>query len=173
MTRSFLYPLLGITLVGCASDLPRNMPLVFGESITFGVGIGTGTADQGVDLTLGFKSRDVAIIPVVAYKQDGTPEKLLAMITSKTASDKATTTEKDKKTVQDNLRTENPNIDAYSVLGQFSTETDGKGRRVGIGKFFSTGNAATRIAEGFQKCLGAGNCDNDNGKANAVSTNNE
>lgn len=157
MTRSFLYPLLGITLVGCASDLPRNMPLVFGESITFGVGIGTSTADQGVDLTLGFKSRDVAIIPVLTYEKDGKLVPLQSEVTEKITHEESTDTGGDRKITKKPV-SKAINKDAYSVIGQFGSITDGSSKRVGLNKFFATGVAAQQLSEGFAECLKKDNC---------------
>lgn len=134
-------------LAGCATDFPKNMPLVFGESITVGIGVGATAADQGADFTLGVKTRDVAVIPVVAYDAAGKPERLEATVSSNTpaegGTDQAGTT---------------INRDSFSVLGQFGSTTDGSGRRVGLGKFFATGAAAQQLSAGFAKCLANENC---------------
>lgn len=158
MNRSMLYPLLCIALTGCASDLPRNMPLVFGEAITVGIGIGASTADQGGDFTLGFKSKDVAIIPVVAYDNDGSPVQIQADISDTTSGDESTETTADSKIVTRKPVTKTINKDSYSVLGQFGSVTDGAGKRVGLGKFFATGAAALQLSEGFAACLKKDNC---------------
>lgn len=152
MKKVAFVPLAAIALLsGCATDLPRNMPLVFGESITVGIGIGATTADQGADFTLGFKSRDVAIIPVVAYDNAGNPQKIQATVAETAASQG---TNPGGKTV---------NADSYSVLGQFGTTADGSGKRVGLGKFFATGAAAQQLSAGFANCLSNNDC----GKAQA------
>ena len=124
-----------LALSGCA-EMPKNMPLLFGESITVGISIGASAADQGGDFTLGFRSKDVAVIPVVAYDKDGKPVPIYAEVTDSTGTNK----------------------DSYSVLGQFGSTTDGTGRRVGLGKFFATGAAALQLSEGFADCLKKDNC---------------
>jgi hypothetical protein len=43
--------------------------------------------------------------------------------------------------------------DALSVLGQFSVETNSKTADVGLGKFFATGLAAQKLADGFGERL--------------------
>lgn len=130
---------LSLTITACTT-IPNNMPLVFGEDISLGISMGGSTTSQGAELTLGFKSKDVAIIPVVAasgtdltkiqgeVNNMGTPSGVPYASTQK---------------------------DAYSVLGQFGTTTDNNGKRIGIGKFFATGRAATSLADGFSKALAA------------------
>lgn len=118
-------PLLAV-LAGCAPSGP-NMPLVFGQSHTVGVSIGTSAAGQGGELTLGYKDYDLAIVPVTASQSDGTNAQLKS---------KAETHE-----------------DALSVLGQFELNSDAKQVDVGLGKFFATGMAATKLADGFKNKL--------------------
>jgi hypothetical protein len=43
--------------------------------------------------------------------------------------------------------------DALSVLGQFSVDTNSKTADVGLGKFFATGLAAQKLADGFSERL--------------------
>jgi hypothetical protein len=124
-------------LAGCSS-FPNNMPLVFGEDITLGISIGASATNQGGDLTLGFKSKDVAIIPVIAAS-GVTPTLIQSEITNSAIGNQP-----EKKTK-----------DAYSVLGTFSTTTDSNGNKVGLGKFFATGQAATYLAGGFAAAMGA------------------
>lgn len=120
-------------LGGCSS-MPTNMPLVFGESITVGISIAATATDQGADFTLGYKSKDVAIVPVSVLKADGAVEKLQAHITNTaTASLPGSTS-----------------VDAYSVIGQFEVDTGQQGHQVGLGKFFATGQAAQVLSEGFR-----------------------
>lgn len=129
---------LAVALVGC-SNIPSNMPLVFGEDISIGINMGATATNQGGEVTLGFKSKDVAIIPVVT-SASGVPSLIQSKIINKTAS---------------SAPAETTTQDAYSVLGQISTTTDGAGRKIGLGKFFATGQAATYLAQGFGKALAA------------------
>lgn len=118
-------------LTGCAETIPKNMPLVFAETISVGINVGASTTEQGGDFSLGFKSKDVAVVPVVTLDKDGKP----VPIESKSAEGQKTMN------------------DAYSVLGQFSSDTSAAGRNVGLGKFFATGQAAVRLSDGFSNCL--------------------
>jgi len=157
MKKNMLAVVATLALGGCA-EMPKNMPLVFGESITVGIGIGSSAADQGADFTLGFKSRDIAVIPVVAYDKDGSPVRIQAEVTENTASEESTDTEGGKKTVTKKPVTRSVNHDSYSVLGQFGSTTDAGNKRVGLGKFFATGTAATQLSAGFAECLKKDNC---------------
>jgi len=133
LNTSILALAIPAALAGCSST-PTNMPLVFGESITVGISIAATTTDQGADFTLGYKSKDVAIVPVSVLKTDGGVEKLQAHITNTATADVPGST----------------SDDAYSVIGQFSVETGQQGHQVGLGKFFATGQAAQVLSEGFR-----------------------
>jgi hypothetical protein len=130
------------------------VPLLFAQSQTFGVSIGGTAQEQGVDMTLGFRDRNFAIVPVSTPQAGGTYTQLAAKVT---ADDNAS------------------GSDAFSVLGQFDANTDAKTARVGLGKFFATGIAARRLADGFSRRLaneggnagGSGN----GGNANAANNN--
>jgi hypothetical protein len=122
-------------LAGCATDPGRNMPLVFGQTQTLGISIGTSTTDPGVDLTLGFKARDIAVVPVTVVQADGGSTLI-------------------KSTATDGYQ------DAFSVLGQFeaSAKGEGTGATAGLGKFFATGMAAKKLADGFAGKLSGQAC---------------
>ena len=119
--------LMTLLVSGCA-EFPKNMPLMFGETISFGVSIAGSAGEQGVDVTLGFKTRDIAIVPVAVETKEGTIEKLTASIVD-------------------------GNTDAFSVIGQFDSKTDGGTGEIGLGKFFATGSAAQVLADGFRAKL--------------------
>ena len=125
-------------LAGC-TNIPPNMPLLFAETNTIGIGISATAADQGGDFTLGYKSKDVAIVPVVVIKADGTVEHIRGKEEHEAGS-------KDPHTFQD----------AYSVLGQFDTRSSRTGQEVVLGRFFATGQAAVYLAEGFKAKLEGG-----------------
>lgn len=158
MKKSASLAIGALALSGCASDMPRNMPLVFGESITVGIGVGASAADNGGDFTLGFKSKDIAVIPVVVYDQAGNPTLVQAENDERNQAAKAVQGAGDSKTTTTKPAEKVSSKDALSVLGVFSTDTSGTGRSVGIGKFFATGAAAQRIAEGFSNCLEKNGC---------------
>lgn len=110
---------------GCAST--AEMPLVFGQTHTVGISMGASAADQGGEFTLGYRDRNVAVVPVVTSGPNG-PSPLRA-----TATD--------------------GHADALSVLGQFEVNSDATARKVGLGKFFATGLAAKVLADGFSAQL--------------------
>ncbi|MCL1037360.1 hypothetical protein L2750_09350 [Shewanella submarina] len=118
--------ILGLTC-GCATN-GVNMPLVFGQSHTVGVSMSGTTADQGVDLTVGYKDKDIAIVPVTVKQANGDSTLI--------------------KSTAENHQ------DALSVLGQFELNTDAKQAEVGLGKFFATGLAAKKLADGFAHKMG-------------------
>lgn len=133
-------------LSGCAS-MPANMPLIFGETLTVGIGMSASTTDQGFDMTVGFKSRDIAIVPVTT-KADGS-EMLKATVTNTGATEKTVITQ-DGRVEHTKPASTSQSIDAFSVLGQFSSATDVGTRQIGLGKFFATGVAAQILSEGFR-----------------------
>ncbi|WP_141699137.1 hypothetical protein [Candidatus Thiosymbion oneisti] len=124
-------------LSGCASINP-NMPLVFGQSHAFGLSVTGSTLNQGIGFTIGYQDKDIALIPVTVKQPHGE----YAMIKSNT---------------RDGHR------DALSVLGQFDSNSKVGSNanpntleaNVGLGKFFATGIAAQKLADGFAHKLGA------------------
>jgi len=113
-------------LTGCVT--PKNMPLVFGQSHTVGISINGSATDQGAELTLGYKDRDIAIVPVTIQQADQNNIQLSATTTGDT--------------------------DAFSVLGQFEVNSRAGQPEAGLGKFFATGIAARRLADGFASRMG-------------------
>ncbi|HCH5320672.1 hypothetical protein [Vibrio parahaemolyticus] len=118
---------LGLTS-GCVGN-GENMPLVFGQSHTVGVSISGTTVEQGVDLTLGYKDKDIAIVPVTVEQSSGDS----TLVKSTAGED---------------------HQDALSVFGQFELNTDAKNAEIGLGKFFATGLAAKKLADGFAHKMG-------------------
>ncbi|MBI2305843.1 MAG: hypothetical protein HYU78_00940 [Rhodocyclales bacterium] len=158
MMKSLSLAAVALTVAGCATDVPRNMPLVFGESISVGISVGTPAADGGGEFTLGFKSRDIAVIPVVVYDNAGNPQRLRAENDQKEAVEKSETKRAEGTLTTTQPKKEITSKDAFSVLGVFSTDTSAQSKTVGIGKFFATGTAAQRLADGFSKCLEKNGC---------------
>ncbi len=126
-----------LILGGCADQ--QYMPLVFGQSDTLGISISGSTTEQGAELTLGYKGRNIAIIPVTVMQADGTVAHVFA--TSNGSGGNF--------------------VDALSVFGQFEAAASG-GTATGtqpavqasLGKFFATGLAAMNISDGFAYKLG-------------------
>ena len=113
-----------LSVAGCASK--QNLPLVFGQAHTVGISMSSTVSQQGGEFTLGYKDWDFAIVPVTIGQGDGTNTQIKAVATEQ-------------------------HQDALSVLGQFNVET--KGSEVGLGKFFATGMAASKLADGFKAKL--------------------
>ena len=121
---------------GCG-ELP-NSPLIFGQTHTLGITIAGSPAEQGGELTLGYRDRDLAFIPVSVTQNDGS------------------TTQLESHVFGDATSAAQPDKDAFSVLGQFEASTEGREAKVGLGKFFATGIAARRLADGFACALSDG-----------------
>jgi|SRR5271166_2720993 len=116
--------LLGIfpALSGCNSY--PNPPLVFYQATTLGITANATGGTATPELSLGYRDTDVALVPVAT--NTGVP------ITSSLPGSGGQF------------------VDALSVLGQFQVDTAAATTpHVGLGKFFATGAAAKRLADGF------------------------
>jgi hypothetical protein len=119
MSKVLLSGCMALLLAACASQ-HDHAPLIFGQAHSLGVSVGANPATQTPEINLGFKDLDIAVVPTVG----GTgPDGLI--------QGRAT----------DGFR------DAYSTFGQFQTNATATG--VSLGKFFATGIAARRLADGF------------------------
>ncbi len=117
-------------LMSAACAAPgENSPLIFGQADILGISIGTSAASQTPELTIGYKGANIAIIPIAGYSRDGEP-------------------------VVFDARDETGR-DTMSVLGQFdaAAKRDSGTQQVVLGKFFATGFAARKLADGFAKKL--------------------
>lgn len=121
-----------LALGACATG---GSPLTFIESNTLGISIASGAPEGAVELTVGYVGRNVAIVPVTASY--GNPEH---------------------QTFVGSQRSVNGDYDAFSVFANFTAAagvTDGgKTSKAGFGKFFATGLAADKLAEGFAARMG-------------------
>ena len=121
------------SLCGCACV--STPPLFFGELVTFGLDVGATPGSAGADFTLGYRDRNLAIVPVSA-------------INSGRANEIVARSQKDGK----------DRFDALSVFGQFKSQAEPSGgqatpaasTRVKLGRFFATGLAATNLANGYR-----------------------
>jgi hypothetical protein len=123
-----------MSAAGCA-ELP-NPPLIFGQTHTVGITIAGSPAEQGGEFTLGYRDRDLAFVPVTVTQGDGVVSQLESHVFG-----------------EDRSASGQPDKDAFSVLGQFELVTEGQQAQVGLGKFFATGLAARRLADGFASAL--------------------
>src|SRR5262245_14890970 len=108
----------GAALSGCATA----PSLVFGQSHSVGITMGGGASDMGAELSIGYKDRDIAVVPVAIVKDDGTINQD-GMVSSKVSS----------------VRGDGYDTDSLSVLGQFKVDADAGENTAGLGKFFATG----------------------------------
>ena len=116
----------GLVLAGCSPT--ANPPLLFGQTHTLGVGI-HGSTTQGTDLTLGYKDFNIAIVPVTATDATGEVKPIQSWAARKNS------------------------VNALSVLGQFEANAQAGSPSIGLGKFFATGLAADKLADGFKEKL--------------------
>lgn len=112
------------------TDRPYQRPLVYARTDVYGVDIAGSTAEQGSNFTLGYGNRNLALVPIVAVSGGGRPSDLLGG---------------DGKTLKD----------AYSVLGQFSANTQTKRLGFGLERYFATGIAAQNLAGGLRAAIAA------------------
>lgn len=133
--------LAAVALAGCANLESTN--LIFGQQETVGLGISGSGPQQGADLTLGYKSTDIAVVPVATKTPDGQ-----ILLSAKNVNDST-------------ANSPGGEIDdAFSTLGQFElnvAKDPQTGEKivpsVGLGKFFATGVAAQYLADGFRHKL--------------------
>ncbi len=132
-----LFPVLGLS--ACATS---GSPLIFGEAVNFGVTANVGADSQGFDFTLGYKDKNLAIVPVAIVTDD----KVSRIQSYHTKCTKR--------------------HDALSVFGQFtsqgnwpmlSTEPEKRGA-IKLDRFFATGLAAANLADGYRKGMQAEPC---------------
>lgn len=116
--------LCGAPLAGCRSG--DNPPLLFIQSDNYGASVSAGTGTQGVQANVGYRGFNFAAVPVTARDEHGNVVRV----------DAVNAVETDR--------------DAHSVFGHFSATTNTTQPGVEIGKFFATGLAARRLAEGFR-----------------------
>ena len=109
-----------------------NPPLIFTETNSIGITVASSPASQGAELTLGYRSLDLAVVPVTVTQADGGVTSLAVGVQS-----------------ADGAGAE----DAFSVLGQFEANAEAEAAAVGLGRFFATGLAAQKLADGFGQKL--------------------
>ena len=146
-----------LTIILCSSLLNacvasgQKMPLIFAQSQTIGIEVAGSATEQGGKFVLGFDDSNVAIIPVVINGSEGEGDLLAAARdcdgTYNEGSDERC-----------------GSIDTFSVFGQFeasvSSEEESTNPGVTLGKFFATGFAARKLAEGFTGKLNEEAADN-------------
>lgn len=118
-------------VAGCSSP-PGQTMLVFGQTQTVGISIGGSVPDQGASFTLGYQDRNFAIVPATVAQAGGTATQVLSTVAPDGEGGLGST-------------------DALSVLGQFEVRSDTRAANVGLGKFFATGLAAQKLADGFSE----------------------
>lgn len=110
-------------------------PLVFAQTNTVGLGVGTSVANQGAHFTLGYTGRDIALVPVMAPSADGSLSRLGGR------------NQINETAISPDQWAES---DALSVFGQFKVDSETSAARFGLSRFFTTGMAARNLAEGFK-----------------------
>ena len=125
-SRFLLAAPLAMAFAGCASP-PGQTMLVFGQTQTVGLSIGGSVPDQGASFTLGYQDKNFAIVPATVPMVGGGSSQVLSSIGKDGEG----------------------GSDALSVLGQFEVRSSTRTADVGLGKFFATGLAAQKLADGF------------------------
>lgn len=108
---------------------PYQSPLVFARTDVVGIDIGGSIAEQGLRFVLGYDVNNIALIPAAAKNANGHMSSLFG---------------------EGHARS-----DAYSVLGQFRSDTATKGLNLGLERYFATGIAARNLAAGFAAAIAA------------------
>lgn len=112
-----------------------HSPLSFTESNNIGITVASSPAAQGGEITLGYRSLDLALVPVTVRQADGNATNLFVDVRSADGGEAT---------------------DTLSVLGQFEANAEAPGATVGLGRFFATGLAAQKLADGFSAELANG-----------------
>lgn len=104
-----------------------SAPLVFGKVNTFGASVAVTAPDQGGNLTVGYRSANVAIVPVAVVGDDGRPVKLVGHVKGTGSAD-----------------------DAYSTFSHFEANV-GATLKACLGDTFATGLAAQKLSDNLAK----------------------
>lgn len=132
---------ISMALMSAACAAPgEQSALIFGQADILGISIGTSAASQTPEFIVGYKGANIAFIPVAAgngaqydaWDQSGCKDSALPADESGACA-----------------------RDTMSVLGQFEAAAkSGSGtQQFSLGKFFATGFAARKLADGFAKKL--------------------
>ncbi len=123
MKKTFLIAS-GLVALSACSD-PNQAPVIFGQTQTLGVSVGSSATGVAPDVTVGFKDANIAILPTNAITTEGNYE-FRGGISG-----------------EDGRAFE----DTYSTFGQFKGSAESG--KVGLEKFFATGLAAQKLSAGF------------------------
>lgn len=139
-----VFGLVLVSLGGCGNV--DSSHLVFGQKISVGLTIDASAPEQSGELSLGYKDRNIAVIPVAVKAENADKYQTLGAYGPESKSEAGT---------DGSGKLAAGASDAYSTVGQFELATGGNGTAsVGLGKFFATGVAAQILAEGFAAKLG-------------------
>lgn len=109
-----------------ANDGPYQRPLVFMRNDVYGIDLEGSLAGQGGHFTLGYTSRNTALIPVVLRSAHGGVAKAQA------------------EGIGTGWR------DAFSVVGQFRADSPTGHAGLDLGRYFATGMAARNLGSSIQ-----------------------
>jgi hypothetical protein len=122
-----------------STQQPSGAVMIFAQYEALGFSIGGSATQQGLDVTLGLKDRNLAIVPVISREAGGHAGSIRGKVTNE----------------PDPRWPDSTDEDALSVLGQFKFDAQQESGTFnsGLGKFFSTGSAAQRLSDGFKTKL--------------------
>ena len=113
----------GALLSGCNTT---EAPLVFGKVNTFGASLSATAPDQGGNVVVGYRSANIAVVPVYARDSNGA-------VTMRLYGQH-----------KDNGFSA---VDSFSTFAHFEASAGGTARGICLGDTFATGLAANRIAQ--------------------------
>ena len=122
-----------------SEDRPYQAPLLFLRTDVVGINIGGSLAEQGLKFDLGYANRNLALVPVFA---PGAGKKMYGLFGRVDPTDA-------------DARPTDALQDAYSVLGQFSANTETAKLELGLGleRYFATGVAAYNLGESLRSVI--------------------
>jgi hypothetical protein len=126
ITRRMAALALSISPILAGCNTTGDPPLIFVQTTSVGITAATTSGQATPELTVGYRDVDVAVVPV---------------------------TKGDLPILSRNGGTQFQ--EALSVFGQFSVGANGTAPNATLGKFFATGAAASKLAEGYRCQLAA------------------
>ena len=120
-----------------SDERPYQAPLLFLRTDVVGINIGGSLAEQGLKFDLGYTNRNLALVPVFA---PGAGKKMYGLFGRVDPTDA-------------DARPTDALQDAYSVLGQFSANTETAKLGLGLERYFATGVAAYNLGESLRTVI--------------------
>lgn len=111
---------------------PYQSPLLFLRTDVVGIDLGGSLAEQGLQFVLGYRNRNLALIPVYAEGAGNAVVRIVGKSETDNGEDA---------------------LDALSVLGQFRTNTSTAKLDLGLERYFATGVAARNLGTSLRTAI--------------------